>query len=139
MPPAISVTARRVRRAPVRTPYGPSTKTRVPTARCRICPLSSPSSLTVNRSQRPLGADEIEYGWARHQPSRVRKRSMKYWPERTAQPVEVAALEVERYDAGRLVDDARDAQPMAHRGHHRLADAERQHERGRQRRTAPIQ
>ena len=50
----------------------------------RIRRLSSPRSLTVNRSQRPFGADEIEYGWARHHPSRVRNRITKYWPDRTA-------------------------------------------------------
>ena len=55
---------------------------------------------------------------------------MKYWPERTGEPVQVAALEVERHDARRLVDDPRDPQPVAHRGRDRLADAERQHERG---------
>ena len=53
--------------------------------------LSSPRSLTVKRSQRPFGADEIENGWARHHPSRVRNRITKYWPDRSGEAVEVDA------------------------------------------------
>ena len=59
-------------------------KTRVPTGIRASDPDQSPSSLIVIRSQDPLGADEIENGWPRHQPSRVRNRQTKYWPERTA-------------------------------------------------------
>ena len=59
-------------------------KTRVPIERPWSAFDQSPSSLIVIRSQEPFGADEIEKGWARHQPSRVRNRQTKYWPERTA-------------------------------------------------------
>ena len=84
IPPAMSRTLGRVRRAPVRTPYGPSTKTCVPTETRWSAFDQSPSSLIVIRSHWPLGADEIENGWPRHQPSRVRNRQTKYWPDRTA-------------------------------------------------------
>ena len=83
MPPAMSVTLRRERRAPVRIPYGPSTNTAVPIGIRWKRALSSPSAFTVILSHRPLGADESENGWLRHQPSRVRNRNTKYWPDRT--------------------------------------------------------
>ncbi len=84
IPPAMNSTLWRVRRAPVSAPYGPSMNTRVPIGICRIALDQSPSSLIVMRSQAPFGADEIENGCARHQPSRVRNRQLKNWPERTA-------------------------------------------------------
>ena len=127
IPPAMSRTLRRVRRAPVSAPYGPSTKTRVPDRdaleRGRR---QSPSSLTVIRSHSPLGADEIENGWPRHQPSRVRKRQTKYWPDADGEPVEIAPGQVDRDDARRLADDVRDAQPVAQRQPDRLAEPEDQ-------------
>ena len=84
IPPAMNRTLWRVRRAPVSAPYGPSMKTRVPIGIPRSAVDQSPSSLIVIRSQAPLGADEIENGCARHQPSRVRNRHTKNWPDRTA-------------------------------------------------------
>ena len=99
-------------------------KTRVPIETPWSAFDQSPSSLIVMRSHAPLGADEIENGCARHQPSRVRNRHTKYWPERTASWSRSRPGHVDRDDPGRLGDDVRDAQPVAQRQPDRLADAE---------------
>ena len=116
-PPATSRTFGRVRRAPVRTPYGPSRIDAGPDRRtcCRRPPLQSPRSLTVKRRKRPFGAADRENGWARHQPSGVRRRSRKYWPGADGKPVEVAPGHVDGDDAGRLHDDVGDGESMAQR------------------------
>ena len=130
IPPAMSRTLWRVRRAPVRTPYGPSMKTRVPIGIPRSAVDQSPSSLIVIRSQAPFGR--------RRDRERVRPPPAVAGQEpphevlagADRQLVEVASGHVDREDAGRLVDDGRHAQPVAHGLPDRLADPEDEHERG---------
>ena len=93
-------------------------------------PDQSPSSLIVIRSQAPLGADEIENGMGA--PPAVAGQEPPHevlaGPDREL--VEVAPGDVDREDAGALLDDVRDAQPMPRGQPDRLADAEDEDERG---------
>ena len=65
MPPATSAILSPRRLASVKTPNGPSARTRVPTGSDASAPLWSPSAFTVIRSDRPSGAAESENGCAR--------------------------------------------------------------------------
>ena len=72
---ATNKTFRRVRARSVKAPYGPSSTTLVPMFNESIRALSSPSALTVSRSE-VSSTPETENGWARcHQPD-VRKRTV---------------------------------------------------------------
>ena len=82
MPPAIISTFARVRVSEVKTPNGPSARTRVPTLIRSNLAVWSPSALTVIRNELPFGASEIENGCCVYQNPRVRKRQKKNWPAR---------------------------------------------------------
>ena len=79
-PAPIRATLRRVRARGLSRPNGPSTITAVPGRSAATAALPSPASATVIRRLRPSGADDSEYGFARDQPARPRKRQVKNWP-----------------------------------------------------------
>src|SRR4051812_50105476 len=63
-PPATSSTSRRVRRAAVSAPYGPSASSRVPGSSRGRRVLPSPSVFTVRRRWFGAGGADRENGWA---------------------------------------------------------------------------
>ena len=66
-PPAIRSTFRRVRRAAVIAPYGPSGKTQVPGLSSCTLALPLPRFLTVSRRCVLVGGADSENGWADRQ------------------------------------------------------------------------
>ena len=137
IPPATRRTRWRVRRAPVRVPYGPSSATRVPGFRAWSRAVQSPSSLIVNRSDRPFGAAERENGWARHQCVAGQQAQVEVLAAPGGEALQVAAGHVDGDHARRLRDHARDPRPVTQRRPDRLAEPEdedhrdRDHQQGR--------
>ena len=77
----------------VKTPKGPSTKTRVPTGIFPSLALWSPRFLTVIRNDSPVGASESENGCFVYQKPSARKRQKKNCPALGSEPFEAPAAD----------------------------------------------